>query len=116
MSKYAHKPHTSEEKRRAVDQYSEKITYSARYANDEWEFRHVIIPKQLLRYCPPGICTEDQWRGLGIRQSPGWEMYMRHEPEPHVLLFRRPKDYDLHHKPFAVSNASSRMVNVAPQK
>lgn len=34
----------------------------------------------------------------------------------HVLLFRRPKDYDLHHKPFAVSNASSRMVNVAPQK
>jgi hypothetical protein len=34
MSKYAHKPHTSEEKRRAVDQYSEKITYSARYASE----------------------------------------------------------------------------------
>lgn len=60
------------------------------------------IPKQLLRYCPPGICPEDVWRGLGIRQSPGWviatsvgdpnadlyllfrwEMYMRHDPVSH---------------------------------
>ncbi|KAJ9112399.1 hypothetical protein QFC20_002186 [Naganishia adeliensis] len=28
-----------------------------------------------------------------------WEMYMRHEPEPHVLLFKRDKDYDQKHPP-----------------
>lgn len=33
--------------------------------------RHVILPKQLLRFCPPGVCSEETWRALGIRQSPG---------------------------------------------
>lgn len=31
----------------------------------------VQIPKELLRFCPPGICSEEEWRGLGIRQSLG---------------------------------------------
>ena len=26
---------------------------------------------------------------LGVQQSQGWVHYMIHEPEPHVLLFRR---------------------------
>ncbi|ORX39274.1 regulatory subunit of cyclin-dependent kinase [Kockovaella imperatae] len=111
MSKYNQKPFTQEEKRKAIEQYSEKIQYSARYSNDEWEYRHVIIPKPLLRFTPPGVCPEDVWRGLGIRQSPGWEMYMRHDPEPHVLLFRRPKNYDLIHPPFSAVGAA-RLVNV----
>ncbi|KAK1922708.1 regulatory subunit of cyclin-dependent kinase [Papiliotrema laurentii] len=158
MSKYTQKPFTAEEKRKAIEQYSEKIQYSPRYSNDAWEYRHVIIPKQLVRYVPPGICSEDIWRGLGIRQSPGWEMYMRHDPEPvrvvppyhswnpfppqtylqaslhhqmvislsraastkflffcgagcHVLLFRRPKDYDVMHAPFGMTGAA-RTVNV----
>ncbi|KAK4685366.1 cyclin-dependent kinase regulatory subunit CKS1, partial [Tremellales sp. Uapishka_1] len=82
----------------------------------------------MVRYLPPGICPEDIWRGIGIRQSPGWEMYMRHDPEPvcpahpspglptdkstsqHVLLFRRPKNYDLVHPPLT-ANAASRLVN-----
>lgn len=34
--------------------------------------------------------TETEWRNLGVQQSPGWEHYMLHAPEPHVLLFRRP--------------------------
>ena len=27
---------------------------------------------------------------VGVQQSAGWEHYAIHEPEPHVLLFRRP--------------------------
>lgn len=29
------------------------------------------IPKQLLRFVPPGVCPEDVWRSIGIKQSPG---------------------------------------------
>lgn len=38
------------------------------------------LPKGLTKFVPSGVLPEDVWRGLGIRQSPGWEMYMRHEP------------------------------------
>ena len=34
--------------------------------------------------------SEAEWRNLGVQQSPGWIHYMTHEPEPHILLFRRP--------------------------
>ncbi|BEI85824.1 hypothetical protein CcaverHIS002_0601110 [Cutaneotrichosporon cavernicola] len=103
------KSYSAEEKRRAIEQYHEKINYSARYSDDEWEYRHVILPKALTKFVPSGVLSEDVWRGLGIRQSPGWEMYMRHEPEPHVLLFRRPKDYDLRHPPLG----AARLVSAA---
>jgi len=33
-----------------------------------------------------------EWRGLGVQQSRGWQHYQVHQPEPHVLLFRRPLD------------------------
>ncbi|KAF9948865.1 transcription factor [Mortierella alpina] len=39
--------------------------------------------------------TEEEWRSLGVKQSQGWEHYMIHSPEPHVLLFKREKDYQL---------------------
>lgn len=35
---------------------------------------------------------ENEWRSLGIQQSKGWVHYAMHKPEPHVLLFRRPKN------------------------
>lgn len=41
------------------------------------------LPKGLVKFVPKGVLAEDVWRGLGIRQSPGWEMYMRHEPVRH---------------------------------
>lgn len=62
--------------------------------DDEFEYRHVILPKALVKYLPTDrLAEEDEWRGLGIRQSPGWEHYLRHAPEPHILLFKRDKDY-----------------------
>lgn len=35
---------------------------------------------------------EVEWRALGVQQSPGWFHFMVHEPEPHILLFRRMKE------------------------
>lgn len=37
--------------------------------------------------------TETEWRNLGVVQSHGWEHYMIHTPEPHVLLFKRELNY-----------------------
>ena len=35
------------------------------------------------------LMTEMELRKLGVQQSPGWIHYMIHEPEPHILLFKR---------------------------
>ncbi|TIB89222.1 hypothetical protein E3Q19_03101, partial [Wallemia mellicola] len=80
------------------------VIYSDRYSDDFFEYRHVILPKQVLRLLPRSyfeaddsgvlrILSENEWRGMGITQSLGWEMYATHAPEPHILLFRREKDY-----------------------
>lgn len=99
------------------------IHYSDRYTDDEYEYRHVILPKPLFKMIPksyfnpddPGVLrllSEAEWRGIGITQSLGWEHYEVHgilplfypfilfltvssvAPEPHVLLFRRAKNAD----------------------
>lgn len=47
------------------------------------------IPKEY--FDPRGtlkLLWEEEWRGLGITQSLGWEHYEVHEPEPHILLFK----------------------------
>ncbi|KAI8323685.1 CKS-domain-containing protein [Martensiomyces pterosporus] len=78
-----------------IKQFSDDIYYSERYYDDEFEYRHVSLPEGLRKYLPnpPRLMTEDEWRSLGVRQSPGWEHYMVHEPEPHVLLFKREKNF-----------------------
>jgi len=80
--------------------YPEEIEYSEKYADDVYEYRHVILPKLIAKQMytkinkktgsSAGILTEDQWRGLGVQQSRGWQHYETHRPEPHILLFRRP--------------------------
>ncbi|KAJ8469375.1 hypothetical protein ONZ45_g16912 [Pleurotus djamor] len=110
-----------------LEEYIDKIHYSDRYSDDIYEYRHVILPKPLLKMIPKNyfnpddsgtlrILKEAEWRGIGITQSLGWEHYEVHgewlsvasvgpfaiasilsltptAPEPHVLLFRRRKDY-----------------------
>ncbi|KAI6109633.1 cyclin-dependent kinase regulatory subunit [Pisolithus sp. B1] len=86
-----------------IEEYIEKIHYSDRYSDDHYEYRHVILPKPLLKFIPKEffdekegtlrLLTEAEWRGIGITQSLGWEHYEVHAPEPHVLLFRRSKNY-----------------------
>lgn len=74
-----------------------------------------MIPKQYFSPDDSGtlrLLEEHEWRGIGITQSLGWEHYEVHgeydlhsrgfvylichliAPEPHVLLFRRPKNYE----------------------
>ncbi|KAF8350589.1 cyclin-dependent kinase regulatory subunit [Amanita rubescens] len=94
----------SKENARKLEEYVEKIHYSDRYSDDQYEYRHVILPKQLLKMVPKEyfnqddsgtlrLLSENEWRGIGITQSLGWEHYEVHAPEPHVLLFRRAKNY-----------------------
>ena len=66
------------------------IYYSEKYNDDMYEYRHVMLPKDLAKLVPKThLMSEAEWRNLGVQQSLGWIHYMLHEPEPHILLFRR---------------------------
>jgi len=67
------------------------IYYSDKYTDEKYEYRHVMLPKDLAKLVPKThLMSEAEWRNLGVQQSLGWIHYMLHEPEPHILLFRRP--------------------------
>jgi cyclin-dependent kinase regulatory subunit CKS1 len=80
------------------------IHYSDRYTDDEYEYRHVILPKPLFKMIPksyfnpddPGVLrllSEAEWRGIGITQSLGWEHYEVHGMlSPLYPLLRRLSD------------------------
>ncbi|KAL5972177.1 Cyclin-dependent kinase regulatory subunit [Taenia solium] len=54
--------------------------------------KHVHLPQHLADRVPRyRLMSESEWRALGIQQSLGWEHYMIHAPEPHIILFRRPR-------------------------
>jgi len=70
---------------------SKEIYYSNKYCDDQFEYRHVVLPKEMAKTIPRHkLMTETEWRNLGVQQSQGWIHYMTHDPEPHILLFRRP--------------------------
>ncbi len=65
------------------------IWYSNIYRDDEYEFRHVILPRSY-HVCRTHLLPEAEWRALGITMGEGWQNYtLAHRSEPHVLLFRR---------------------------
>eukprot|EP01055_Gregarina_sp_Pseudo9_P000046 Gregarina_sp_Pseudo_9__45@NODE_102_length_4267_cov_34_192526_g94_i0_p4_GENE_NODE_102_length_4267_cov_34_192526_g94_i0NODE_102_length_4267_cov_34_192526_g94_i0_p4_ORF_typecomplete_len123_score18_04CKS/PF01111_19/2_4e33_NODE_102_length_4267_cov_34_192526_g94_i036484016 len=82
--------------------YPDDPVYSDKYSDDAFEYRHVILTRQMAHEVKsilskrPGeeLLTESEWRGLGVQQSRGWQHYLFHRPEPHVLLFRRPLGTD----------------------
>ncbi|KAK0463720.1 cyclin-dependent kinase regulatory subunit [Desarmillaria tabescens] len=88
-----------------IEEIINSIHYSDKYSDDIYEYRHVILPKQLfkMKIIPENywnadqsalrLLSEKEWRNIGITQSLGWEHYEIHAPEPHILLFRRPKDF-----------------------
>ena len=76
------------------ENYSSRIEYSEKYSDDKYEYRHVILPKELARNLPKKLMAENEWRGIGVQQSRGWAHYAIHRPEPHILLFRRPLGTD----------------------
>jgi len=40
-----------------------------------------------------GLILQNEWRAIGVQQSRGWVHYAIHRPEPHIMLFRRPLNY-----------------------
>ena len=75
--------------------YPEEIEYSEKYSDELYEYRHVLLPKAIMKQIPKNrLLDEMEWRRLGITQSRGWVHYEIFKPEPFVLLFRRPLDTD----------------------
>lgn len=71
--------------------YPEKIEYSDKYYDSAYEYRHVILPRNVYKKIrDKGLLSEEEWRALGISQSRGWVHYLIFPPEPNVLMFRRP--------------------------
>ncbi|XP_029048174.1 cyclin-dependent kinase subunit 30A isoform X2 [Osmia lignaria lignaria] len=69
---------------------SDKIYYSGKYYDDKYEYRHVVLPKEMVKSVPTTrLLREQEWRAMGVQQSQGWVHYMIHKPEPHILLFKR---------------------------
>jgi len=70
---------------------TKQIYYSDKYFDIDYEYRHVILPKDIAKLVPKNhLMSETEWRAIGVQQSQGWVHYMMHEPEPHILMFRRP--------------------------
>ncbi len=71
--------------------FPEEIEYSEKYQDDNYEYRHVLLPKHIFKKMPQKrLLLENEWRSLGVQQSRGWVHYEIHKPEPFILLFRRP--------------------------
>ncbi len=51
------------------------------FIQEMYEYRHVILPKEIAKKVPKGrLLTEHEWRLLGVQQSLGWVHFMIHEP------------------------------------
>ncbi|KAI8990005.1 regulatory subunit of cyclin-dependent kinase [Pilobolus umbonatus] len=102
----------AQQRAKDIREYENAILYSDYYYDDTFEYRHVTLPKKLIQWIPIfgpkyGLLTEAEWRGLGVKMSRGWEHYMVYQPEPHILLFRREKDYQKKYGNEDISNKVS---------
>jgi len=69
--------------------------YSEKYYDDLYEYRQVTLPREwVANIKDKKLLSEEEWRALGVTQSRGWTHYDYHKPEPHILLFRRPRGTD----------------------
>ncbi|RZC34221.1 CKS, FR47, and/or Acetyltransf 1 domain containing protein [Asbolus verrucosus] len=67
------------------------IYYSDKYYDDEYEYRHVVLPKEMVKLVPKThLMSEEEWRGIGVQQSKGWVHYMTHSPG---IKWKRSKKY-----------------------
>ncbi|KAF9316481.1 hypothetical protein BG003_001899 [Podila horticola] len=89
-------------RRQYLRQYAEDIAYGTTYEDSAYEYRNVILPKTMFQWLPRHyfvnldtagytlkLLSESQWRAIGLQMSQGWEHYMQHAPEPHIMPFRR---------------------------
>ncbi|XP_041099019.1 cyclin-dependent kinases regulatory subunit 1-like [Polyodon spathula] len=58
-----------------------QIYYSEKYDDDHFEYRHVMLPKDIAKLVPKThLMSETEWRNIGVQQSQGWVHYMIHKP------------------------------------
>ncbi|KAH7814928.1 putative cyclin-dependent kinase regulatory subunit CKS1 [Monocercomonoides exilis] len=51
----------------------DEIFYSEKVCDDMYEYRHVILPKEIAAKVPKDrLMSEEEWRSIGIQQSQGW--------------------------------------------
>lgn len=73
-----------------MPRFPEEIVYSEKYMDAEYEYRHVILTKDVYKLMPrKRVLQEAEWRRLGVKGSPGWINYDIYNPEPHILLLRK---------------------------
>lgn len=63
------------------------------YNDDAYTYgNHVLDPsirKVIGKLINGSLLTEEECKTIGILQSPGWEMFIRWNREPNILLFRK---------------------------
>ena len=48
--------------------FPEEIEYSEKYNDDEYEYRHVLLPREIYKNIPRGrLLYEEEWRNLGVQ-------------------------------------------------
>merc|ERR1719219_2374625 len=69
----------------------QKFKYSKKYYDDEFEYRHIKLPENVLNKIPnpPVLLSQTDMKNIGLNLSDGWINYLRHKPEPHIILVRR---------------------------
>ena len=70
--------HLTDSEIKSLEPFRAEIHYSTRYKDDLHEYRHVILPKLMLKSIPREffdtesgtlkLLLEDEWRALGITQ------------------------------------------------
>ncbi|MCJ1426832.1 Cyclin-dependent kinases regulatory subunit (Cell division control protein cks1) [Sticta canariensis] len=66
--------------RERLKEFKDSIHYSSRYSDDEYEYRHVQLPKEMVKKIPKDyfdpskgtlkLLWDEEWRDLGITQVP----------------------------------------------
>ncbi|KAF9023242.1 hypothetical protein CPC16_001056 [Podila verticillata] len=82
-------------RRQYLRQCADDISYGSTYEDAAYEYRNVILPKAMFQWLPRHYFVNLETAGYtlkllsGLQMSPGWEHYMQHAPEPHIMPFRR---------------------------
>ncbi|KAG0087356.1 hypothetical protein BGZ92_007397 [Podila epicladia] len=82
-------------RRHYLRQCAEDISYGTTYVDSAYEYRNVILPKAMFQWLPRNYFVNLETAGYtlkllsGLQMSQGWEHYMQHAPEPHIMPFRR---------------------------
>ena len=72
--------------------FPKKLNYSEKFFDENYEYRQVTLTEDLFKLMPKGrLLLENEWRALGVQQSQGWIHFDIFAPEPHVLMFRKPR-------------------------